>query len=324
MEYVHKSVLLKEAVDALNVQSGGIYVDGTAGGGGHSFEIASRLCEKSSASTESSNAASLQSGRLIAIDKDPSAIQAAGERLKAFDCVTLVRADFSEIKEVLFSLGISGVDGVLLDVGVSSPQLDTPERGFSYHHEAPLDMRMSGEGASAYDLVNKCSPAELTRIISVYGEEKFAKSIVREIMRAREKDKIETTTQLAEIVKSAYPAKARQNGHPARKTFQAIRIAVNGELDKLSGGIQNAFDVLNPGGRLAVITFHSLEDRIVKRAMAQWKTGCTCPSDFPVCVCGGKPKAKLVTNKPIEPSRQELEENPRARSAKLRACEKLP
>lgn len=307
MEFVHKSVLLNESIEGLNINPDGIYVDGTVGGGGHSFQIASRL----------------SNGRLVAIDQDPDAIEAAGKRLEQFPNVTLVRSNFSQIKEVLFSLGITSVDGVLLDIGVSSWQLDAPERGFSYHNDAPLDMRMSQEGTSAYDIVNGYEPGALLRILSVYGEEKFAKSIVREIMRARQQGNIETTLELAELVKNAYPAKARQKGHPARKTFQALRIAVNGELDRLREGLQNSFDVLKKDGRLAVITFHSLEDRIVKRTMADWCVGCTCPKDFPVCVCGNKPKAELVYRKPIEPSEQELEQNNRARSAKLRVCKKL-
>lgn len=307
MEFVHKSVLLNESVDSLNIKPGGIYVDGTAGGGGHSFQIASRL----------------NGGRLIAVDQDPDAIKAAGRRLEGFSNVTLVRSNFSQIKEILFSLGITSVDGVLLDIGVSSWQLDSPERGFSYHNDAPLDMRMSQEGTSAYDIVNGYEAGELIRILSVYGEEKFARNIVRAIVRAREQKKIETTLELAEIVKNSYPAKARKKGHPARKTFQAIRIAVNGELDRLREGLQNSFDVLNTDGRLAVITFHSLEDRIVKRTMADWCVGCTCPKDFPVCVCGNKPKAELIYRKPVEPSEQELAENSRARSAKLRVCKKL-
>lgn len=307
MEFVHKSVLLNESIDGLNIKPEGIYVDGTAGGGGHSYCIASKL----------------KGGRLIAIDQDPDAIEAASERLSCFENVTVVRSNFSNIKGVLMSLGIAKVDGVLLDIGVSSWQLDSAERGFSYHYEAPLDMRMSKEGTSAYDLVNGCEGGELMRILSVYGEEKFARSIVRAIEKARALKPIETTTELADIVRQAYPAKARQKGHPARKTFQALRIAVNGELDRLREGLQNSFDVLNRDGRLAVITFHSLEDRIVKRTMADWCIGCTCPKDFPVCVCGNKPKAELVTRKPIEPSENELAENNRARSAKLRVCRKL-
>ncbi|MDE7390584.1 MAG: 16S rRNA (cytosine(1402)-N(4))-methyltransferase RsmH [Lachnospiraceae bacterium] len=306
MEFEHKSVLLQESIDGLNIKPNGIYVDGTAGGGGHSYHIAQKL----------------GSGRLIAIDQDPDAIAAAGKRLEQFENVQIVRSNFSKIKEVLFSLGISHVDGVLLDIGVSSWQLDEPSRGFSYHYDAPLDMRMSKEGVSAYDIVNSYAPGELIKILSAYGEEKFAKGIVREIMRAREHKPVSTTLELAELVKNAYPIKARQKAHPARKTFQALRIAVNGELDRLKEGLQSSFDVLNPDGRLAVITFHSLEDRIVKRTMADWCVGCTCPKDFPICVCGNKPKAELVNRKPIEPSEQELVDNNRARSAKLRVCKK--
>ena len=286
----------------------GIYVDGTAGGGGHSYEIAKRLSKN---------------GRLIAIDQDPDAIKAASQRLKEFDNVTVVRNNFGNIKEVLFELGVTGVDGVLLDIGVSSWQLDSPERGFSYHYDAPLDMRMSQEGISAYDIVNESAPSELLRILIQYGEEKFAKNIVRGIINTRETAPIKTTLELAKIVKNAYPARARQKGHPARKTFQALRIAVNGELDRLREGLDNAFDVLNPEGRLAVITFHSLEDGIVKQTMKKWCEGCTCPPEFPVCVCGKKPKAQLVNRRPIEPSQEELEENNRARSARLRICEKV-
>ncbi len=307
-EFSHKSVMLEEAVNGLNVRSGGVYVDGTAGGGGHSFEIASRL---------------EGTGRLICIDQDPDAIAAVTKRLSAFDNVSVVQSNFVNIKGVLAQLGVFCADGVLLDLGVSSHQLDAPERGFSYHSDAPLDMRMSQSGLSAYDVVNTYAPGELVRILSLYGEEKFAKNIVRGLVAAREKKPVETTTELAEIVKNAYPAKARKNGHPARKTFQAIRIAVNRELDVLEDGLQNAFSSLNVGGRLSVITFHSLEDRIVKRAMADWCSGCTCPPDFPVCVCGNKPKAKLVNRKPASPSEKELEENNRARSARLRVCEKL-
>ncbi len=308
MEFVHKSVLLEETITALNIKPDGIYVDGTAGGGGHSYRIAKQLTD---------------SGRLIAIDQDPDAIEAAGKRLAEFDNVSIVRSNFSNIKGVLMSLGISRVDGVLLDIGVSSWQLDKPERGFSYHYDAPLDMRMSREGTSAYDLVNGCEPSELLRILGAYGEEKFARNIVRNIITAREQKPIETTLELARIVSDSYPAKARKNGHPARKTFQALRIAVNGELDRLREGLENSFDVLSKDGRLAVITFHSLEDRIVKKTMAQWCTGCTCPKDFPVCVCGNKPKAELITRRPVEPGEAELEENNRARSARLRVCKKL-
>ncbi len=300
--------MLGEAVDGLDVRQGGVYVDGTAGGGGHSFEIASRLGG---------------TGRLICIDQDPDAIEAATKRLSQFDNVTIVRSNFSNIKGVLMNLGVFRADGVLLDLGVSSHQLDEPDRGFSYHFDAPLDMRMSRDGQSAYDIVNTASPGELVRILSVYGEEKFAKNIVRGIVAARETKPIETTLELADIVRDAYPMKARKNGHPARKTFQAVRIAVNRELEVLEDGLQSAFECLNENGRLSVITFHSLEDRIVKRAMADWCKGCTCPPDFPVCVCGNKPKAELVNRKPIVPSEEELEANNRARSAKLRVCRKL-
>ena len=307
-EFSHVSVMLKEAVDGLDVRPGGVYVDGTAGGGGHSFEIASRLGGE---------------GRLVCIDQDPDAIAAATKRLEQFDNVTIVKSNFSNIKGVLMDLGIFKADGVLLDLGVSSHQLDEPERGFSYHFDAPLDMRMSQDGVSAYDIINESAPGELVRILSVYGEEKFAKNIVRGIVKARDEKPIETTFELADIVRDAYPMKARQKGHPARKTFQAVRIAVNRELDVLEDGLQSAFECLNVGGRLSVITFHSLEDRIVKRAMADWCKGCTCPPDFPVCVCGNTPKAELVTRKPIIPSDEELESNNRSRSAKLRVCRKL-
>ena len=308
IEFSHTSVMLKEAVDGLDVRPGGVYVDGTAGGGGHSFEIASRLGG---------------TGRLICIDQDPDAIAAATKRLEGFNNVTIVRSNFSSIKGVLMQLGVFKADGVLLDLGVSSHQLDAPERGFSYHYDAPLDMRMSQDGLSAYDVVNTYAPGELVRILSLYGEEKFAKNIVRGIVKAREERPIETTFELADIVRDAYPMKARQKGHPARKTFQAVRIAVNRELDVLEEGLQNSFDSLAPDGRLSVITFHSLEDRIVKRAMADWCKGCTCPPDFPMCVCGNKPKAELVSRKPIVPGEKELEQNNRARSAKLRVCRKL-
>ena len=307
-DFSHRSVLLREAVDGLDVKQGGVYVDGTAGGGGHSFEIATRLGG---------------TGRLICIDQDPDAIAAATKRLSQFDNVTIVRSNFSNIKGVLAELGVFGADGVLLDLGVSSHQLDEPGRGFSYHYDAPLDMRMSQDGTSAFDIVNFSEPGELVRILSVYGEEKFAKNIVRGIVKAREEKPVETTFELADIIKEAYPMKARQKAHPARKSFQAIRIAVNRELDVLEDGLAASFDILNKDGRLSVITFHSLEDRIVKRAMQDWCKGCTCPPDFPVCVCGNKPKAELVNRKPIIPSEEELEENNRARSAKLRVCRKL-
>ena len=307
MEFKHISVLLQQSVDSLNILPNGVYVDGTAGGGGHSKEILNRL----------------DGGMLISIDQDPDAIKTVTQRFSGIENSTIVKANFSEIKEVVENLGYSKIDGVLLDIGVSSKQLDTIERGFSFHHDAPLDMRMSQEGKSAYDLVNYLPYARLAEIINWYGEEKFASSIARAIVREREKEDIKTTLQLAEIIKSSVPQSVRRDGHPARKTFQAIRIAVNGELDRLSEGLENSFDILKAGGRLAVITFHSLEDRIVKQKMASYCKGCTCPSDFPICVCGNKPKGKLVNRKPIEPTKEEIDINPRSRSAKLRVIEKL-
>lgn len=307
MEFSHIPVLLSPTIEALDVKPGGIYVDGTAGGGGHSAEILKRIT----------------TGRLICIDQDPDAIQTLTDRFSGSDRVSIVRSNFSEIQSVLSGLDIACADGVLLDIGVSSHQLDTAERGFSYHYDAPLDMRMSQSGPSAADLINTLSYGELVRILYSYGEEKFAKNIARAIEREREKEPITTTLRLAEIVKASYPPAKRHDKHPARKTFQALRIAVNGELDRLSEGLDRAFEVLRPGGRLAVITFHSLEDRLVKQRMADWTRGCTCPKDFPVCVCGNKPKARLVTRKPVEADEQELLINPRSRSAKLRCCEKL-
>lgn len=308
MDFHHVSVLLWESIEGLNIKPDGIYIDGTAGGAGHSREIAKRLT----------------TGRLIALDKDPDAVKIASERLAEYPCAKVIHSDFAEIPAVLDELGIEKVDGVLLDLGVSSHQLDDAERGFSYHNEAPLDMRMSQEGLSAYDLVNKASGAELAKILYDYGEEKFTPRIVNAIVDAREIKPIETTTELADIVRNAVPAAARRDGgHPARKTFQAIRIAVNGELDKLSEALDGAFDRLAPGGRFAIITFHSLEDRMVKRAFAEYTKGCICPPEFPVCVCGRKPRGKLVNKKPIEPSAEELLYNHRSRSAKLRVIEKL-
>ena len=308
MDFHHVSVLLEESIAGLNIKPDGIYIDGTAGGAGHSREIAKCLT----------------TGRLIALDKDPDAVKIATERLAEYPCATVVHSDFAEIPAVLDRLGIDKVDGVLLDLGVSSHQLDDAERGFSYHSEAPLDMRMSQEGLSAYDLVNNASGAELAKILYDYGEEKFTPRIVNAIVDARAVKPIETTTELADIVRNAVPAAARRDGgHPARKTFQAIRIAVNGELDKLSEALDGAFDRLAPGGRFAIITFHSLEDRMVKRAFAEYTKGCICPPEFPVCVCGRKPRGKLVNKKPIEPSAEELEYNHRSRSAKLRVIEKL-
>ena len=308
MNFSHKPVLLEETIDALNIKPDGIYVDGTAGGGGHSSEILKRLSPN---------------GRLISIDQDPDAIEAVTERFKDYKNSIICKGNFSDVVSIVNSLGIESIDGIMLDIGVSSRQLDTPERGFSFHYDAPLDMRMSQSGASAYDLVNQLSYEQLVKIISRYGEERFAKQITRAIIREREKQPIATTLQLAEIIKAAVPAAKRREGHPARQTFQALRIAVNGELDRLEEGLQGGFELLKPGGRMAVITFHSLEDRIVKRAMAKWCTGCPCPKDFPVCVCGNKPKAELALRKPVEASEKELSENPRARSARLRAVTKL-
>lgn len=308
MTFSHKPVLLNETIDSLNINPDGIYVDGTAGGGGHSYEILKRLSPK---------------GKLISIDQDPDAIQTVTERFKDFNNSIICKGNFSDVVSIVNNLGIDEIDGIMLDIGVSSRQLDTPERGFSFHHDAPLDMRMSQAGVSAYDLVNDLPYEELVKIISHYGEEKFAKQITRAIIREREKAPVETTLQLAEIIKNAVPASKRREGHPARQTFQALRIAVNGELDRLKEGLDGGFQLLKPQGRMSIITFHSLEDRIVKRTMAQWCVGCTCPKDFPVCVCGNKPKAELVFRKPVEASQQELSENPRARSARLRAIKKL-
>lgn len=307
MSFSHIPVLLNETIDGLNINENGIYVDGTAGGGGHSAEILSHL----------------KDGKLVSIDQDPDAIRHVMERFKDNPNSIIVKGNFGNMKELLNERGIFCVDGVMLDIGVSSHQLDTSERGFSFHEEAPLDMRMSQSGESAEDLVNNLSYAELAQIINNYGEEKFASSIAKNIVRARQEKRIKTTLELAEIIKNSVPQKVRRDGHPARKTFQALRIAVNHELDVLESGLSDAFELLSKGGRLAVITFHSLEDRIVKKKMASWCTGCTCPKDFPVCVCGNKPKAKLITRKPIVASQQELEINVRSRSAKLRVCEKL-
>ncbi len=308
MEFHHKPVLFKETLEGLQIRPDGVYIDGTAGGGGHSAAIAARLT----------------TGRLIAIDQDPDAVATASERLKPFSCAKVVQATFSQMDEVARESGIQEADGILLDIGVSSHQLDIPERGFSYHHDAPLDMRMSQRGTTAADLVNQLSWQQLAEIFSRFGEEKYSKNIAQAIVRKREAAPVKTTGQLVEIIKEAVPAKVkRENGHPARRVFQALRIAVNGELDALSQGLEKAFELLAVGGRLAVITFHSLEDRMVKQAMAGWCQGCTCPPDFPVCVCGKQPRARLVTRKPVEASQKEREENPRSRSAKLRVCEKI-
>jgi len=308
MNFQHKPVLFDETIESLNIHPDGVYIDGTAGGGGHSQAIADRLT----------------TGKLLSIDQDPDAIKAVTERLQSYSCSIVYQANFSEMAQVAASLKLVPADGVLLDIGVSSYQLDNPERGFSYHLDAPLDMRMSKQGASAADLVNNLSWQELAQIISRYGEDRNARSIAKGIVKARSQKPIQTTLELAEIIKESVPAAVRrEQGHPARKTFQALRIEVNGELDRLSQGLDAAFFILKPGGRLAVITFHSLEDRIVKQRMASWCTGCTCPPDFPVCVCGKKPKAELLYKKGLAPSETELEQNPRSRSARLRVCIKL-
>ena len=309
-EFHHVSVLLQECLEGLNIRPEGIYVDGTLGGAGHSSRIVQRLT----------------TGRLIGIDRDPVALAAAGERLKPWkDRVTLVHSNFCEIKQVLSDLQIPGVDGILLDLGVSSPQLDDGQRGFSYMADAPLDMRMNGEDAlTAREVVNTWPQEELKRILYTYGEERYAPQIAAAICRRREEAPIETTLELVDIIRSAMPAAAlREKQHPAKRSFQAIRIAVNDELGSVEKVMADAIPLLNPGGRLAVITFHSLEDRIVKNAMTEAAKGCTCPPNFPVCVCGKKPQVKLISRKPIVSGAAELAENPRARSAKLRVCEKL-
>ena len=309
MEFTHKSVLLDECIEALNIRPDGVYVDGTLGRAGHSREIAKRLT----------------TGRLICIDRDMAAIEAAKERLAEWmDRVTLVHSNFSELSEVLEQAGVSGVDGMLFDLGVSSPQLDDASRGFSYMKDAPLDMRMDASAAlSAYEVVNGWSYEELRRILYEYGEERYAPAIAKNIVRRREQAPIETTLELVDVIKSAMPSAAlREKQHPAKRSFQAIRIAVNGELDALPPMMSAAVDSLNPGGRLAVITFHSLEDRIIKHTMQDMAKGCTCPPNFQVCVCGKKPRVKILTRKPIISGETELTENSRARSAKLRVAEK--
>ena len=306
MEFNHISVMLEETISALNIKPDGIYVDGTAGGAGHSKVIAS----------------SLKNGQLIALDRDPDAIRVATERLNGLPA-RVIKSNFKDMDKVLDELNIEKVDGILLDLGVSSFQLDEATRGFSFHKEAPLDMRMSKEGFSAFDLVNKASQRELSDIIFDYGEDKFARRISERIVAARENKEIQTTTELAEIIASAVPAAARRDGHPARKTFQALRIAVNDELGSLKEVLDKAFDRLNVNGVLAIITFHSLEDRIVKQKFKEFCTGCTCPKDFPVCVCGNTPRGELTSRKAIEASKEELEINPRSRSAKLRAITKI-
>ncbi|AYE35605.1 16S rRNA (cytosine(1402)-N(4))-methyltransferase RsmH [Clostridium septicum] len=310
MEFKHVSVLLNECIEGLNIKSNGIYVDGTLGGAGHSSHIIKNLSNE---------------GRLIGIDQDKDALKAAGKRLQNYKNVTFVHSNFYNVKNVLDNLNIEKIDGMLLDLGVSSYQLDTGERGFSYMQDAPLDMRMNRENSfSAYEVVNDYSEDELYRIIRDYGEEKFARRIAQFIVNRREEKKIETTLELVEIIKNAIPAKARREGpHPAKRTFQAIRIEVNSELSILNKTIEDAVMKLNKGGRLAIITFHSLEDRIVKVKFKELATSCTCPKEFPICVCGGKAKVKLVSRKAIEPTKEEVEENPRSRSAKLRVIEKL-
>ena len=309
-EFHHVSVLLQECLDGLNIRPDGIYVDGTLGGAGHSGQIAKRLT----------------TGRLIGIDRDTTALNAAGERLKEFgDRITLVHSNFCEIAAVLKEQNISGVDGILLDLGVSSPQLDDAGRGFSYMADAPLDMRMNRQDSlSAYDVVNDWSYEELRRILFDYGEERYAPRIAEAICSRRAVQNIQTTLELVDVIRAAMPAAAlREKQHPAKRSFQAIRIAVNDELGSVEKVMRDAIPCLNPGGRLAVITFHSLEDRIVKNAMAEAAKGCTCPPNFPVCVCGRKPQIKLITRKPVTAGDEELEINPRSRSAKLRVCEKI-
>ena len=309
-EFHHISVLLQECLEGLNIKPDGIYVDGTLGGAGHSGQIVRRLT----------------TGRLIGIDRDPVALAAAGERLKPFEKnVTLVHSNFCDMAQVLKDLGIPGVDGILLDLGVSSPQLDDGARGFSYMADAPLDMRMNGQDSlTARTVVNTWSQEELKRILYTYGEERYAPQIAAAICRRREQAPIETTLELVDVIRSAMPPAAlREKQHPAKRSFQAIRIAVNDELGAVEKIMGDAISLLNPGGRLAIITFHSLEDRIVKTAMAEAARGCTCPPSFPVCVCGKKPAVRLASRKPIVAGDRELEENPRARSAKLRVCEKL-
>ncbi len=310
MEFNHVSVLLNECLEGLNIKENGIYVDGTLGGAGHSSEILKRLSKE---------------GRLIGIDQDTDALKAAKERLKDYSNVTFVHSNFSNIENVLNNLNIDGVDGILMDLGVSSYQLDEGERGFSYMKDAPLDMRMNRENDfSAYNVVNEYSEEDLYRIIRDYGEEKFAKRIASFIVENRQEKNIETTLELVEIIKNAIPAKARREGpHPAKRTFQAIRIEVNSELSILNKTIEDGVEKLNKGGRMAIITFHSLEDRIVKNKFRDLAVSCRCPKEFPVCVCGEKAKVKVISRKAIEPTKEEVDINPRSRSAKLRVIEKL-
>lgn len=308
MDFQHYSVMLQETIDELNIKQDGIYVDGTLGGGGHAFEVCSRLT----------------TGRFFGIDQDEDAIKAAGARLACFgDKVTILRNNYCNAKAALYELGITGVDGIVLDLGVSSYQLDTEDRGFSYRYDAPLDMRMDRrQNLTARDIVNEYSEMDLYRIIRDYGEDQFAKNIAKHIVIERAKKPVETTFELNEIIKAAIPARMRQNGHPSKQTFQAIRIECNRELEVLKNSLEDMIGLLNPGGRLCIITFHSLEDRIVKTAFKNAENPCTCPPEFPVCVCGKKPLGKAVTRKPILPGKEELEVNSRSKSAKLRVFEK--
>lgn len=307
MEFQHISVMLNECIEGLNIKADGIYVDGTAGGAGHSKEIAKRLTQ----------------GKLYSLDQDPDAIKTAIQRLSEYNCATVIQTNFCNMKEVLSQIGIQKVDGVLLDLGVSSHQLDKADRGFSYNAQAQLDMRMSQSGISAKDVVNTYSVDRLTQIIRDYGEEKFARKIAINIDKARNIKEIETTFELVEIIKKSIPASSKREKNPCKRTFQAIRIEVNGELEALKQGLDCAFEMLNSKGRLVVLTFHSLEDRIVKQKFASWCKGCICPSDFPQCVCGNKPKAKMINKKPIIATEEELLLNSRSKSAKLRILEKI-
>lgn len=307
MEFKHYSVMLKETIESMNIQPDGIYIDGTAGGAGHSSEIAKRLT----------------TGRLLALDQDPVAVKAATEKLSAYSGAKVVQVNFSQMDRVLINENIDKVDGILLDLGVSSVQLDVVERGFSYHNDAPLDMRMASTGLSAYDVVNDYSVEQISRILKEYGEEQFAYKIAKEIEKQRNIAPIETTLQLADIIKTAVPAFKKRDKNPCKKTFQAIRIEVNNELGHLRDTLDVAFDSLKVNGRLAIITFHSLEDRMVKHKYLEWCKGCECPPQFPVCVCGKTPRGKLVNRKPISASQEELDENRRSRSAMLRVIEKI-